>query len=131
MLALARDQTKGGTASADCVPFCLAGGNCLVWLIIQNPVLSWNGRLRPQGPPPTPLDQDYAATGSVPPATAEFGLASIALRVSNRAAWRSAVDARWLVADNVPSHRVSVGDVVAEGARAVAYFHVEDIDAVV
>jgi hypothetical protein len=77
---------------------------------------------RSSGPPPTPLDQDYAAAGYVPPATAESGLASIVLRMSNSAAWRSAADARWLVGDNVPPHRVGVGDiiVVMEGPRIVA-----------
>jgi hypothetical protein len=37
------------------------------------------------------------------------------------------------VVDDVPPHRVGVGDliVVTEGARTVAHFHVEDIDAVV
>jgi hypothetical protein len=55
------------------------------------------------------------------------------LRVSNRTAWRSATDARWLVVDNVPPYRVGVGDliVVIEGGRTVAHFRVEDIDAVV
>jgi hypothetical protein len=35
--------------------------------------------------------------------------------------------------DNVPPYRVGIGDivVVTAGARAVAYFHVEGIDAVV
>jgi hypothetical protein len=42
-------------------------------------------------------------------------------------------DARWLVGDNLPPHRVGVGDiiVVTDGPRTVAYFHAEDIDAVV
>jgi hypothetical protein len=37
------------------------------------------------------------------------------------------------VGDNLPRHRVGVEDiiVVTEGPRTVAYFHVEDIDAVV
>jgi len=87
---------------------------------------------RSSGPLP-PLGQDFAATAYVPPATAQSGLASIVLRVSNRTAWRSAADARRLVVDNVPPHRVGVGDLigVTEGARTVAHFHVEDIDAVV
>ena len=88
---------------------------------------------RSSGPPPTPLDRDFAATGFVPPATAQSGLASIVLRVSDRTAWRSAAEGRWLVVDNVAPHTVSVGDliVITEGERTVAYFHVEDIDAVV
>src|SRR5580704_3408166 len=82
---------------------------------------------RDSGPPPTPIDQDYAATGFVPPATIDSGLASVVLRVGDRTAWRSKADARWLVVDNVPPHRVSEGDVivVTEGRRVVAYFHVE------
>jgi hypothetical protein len=64
---------------------------------------------RSSEPPPTPLDTDYAATGYVPPATAASGLASNVLRVSKRTAWRSAADARWLVGDNLPPHRVGVG----------------------
>src|ERR1035437_5543543 len=83
---------------------------------------------RSSGPLP-PLGQDFAATAYVPPATAQSGLASIVLRVSNRTAWRSAADARRLVVDNVPPHRVGVGDliVVTEGARTVANFPFADI----
>jgi hypothetical protein len=88
---------------------------------------------RNTGPPPTPADQDYAATGFVPPATARTGLASVVLRVADRAAWRSPADARWLVVDNVPPHRVDEGDVlvVTEGHRVVAYFHVQSTEPVV
>lgn len=88
---------------------------------------------RDTGPPPTPPDQDYAATGYVPPASAETGLASLALRVRNREAWRSEASARWLIVDNVAPHRVSKGDVIVitEGRRVVAYFHVEAIDPLV
>ena len=88
---------------------------------------------RDSGPPPTPADHDYASTGFVPPATLESGLASVVLRVRDRAAWRSEADARWLVADNIPPHRVSEGDiiVVTEGRRVVASFHVESMDEVV
>jgi len=88
---------------------------------------------RDSGPPPTPIDHDYAATGFVPPATLDSGLASVVLRVSDRTALRSEADARWLAVDNVPPHRVSEGDVivVTEGRRVVAYFHVESIDPVV
>jgi hypothetical protein len=88
---------------------------------------------RDSGPPPTPPGQDYAATGFVPPATAESGLASVVLRVLDRAAWRSEADARWLIVDNVPPHRVGEDDVivVTEGRRVVAYFHVESMDPVV
>src|SRR6476620_9859626 len=76
---------------------------------------------RDSGPPPTPTDQDYAATGYVPPATADTGLASVVLRVQDRTAWRSEADAGWLAVDNVPPYRVSEGDVVVvtEGHREV------------
>jgi hypothetical protein len=88
---------------------------------------------RDSGPPPTPIYHDYAATGFVPPATLDSGLASVALRVSDRTVWRSEADARWLVVDNVPPHRVSEGDVivVTEGRRVVAYFHVASMDPLV
>jgi hypothetical protein len=82
---------------------------------------------RDSGPPPTPAEQDYAATGFVPPADADSGLASVVLRVRDRTAWQSTADARWLVVDNVPPHRVSEGDVIVitEGRRVVACFHVD------
>lgn len=88
---------------------------------------------RESGPPPTPADQDYAATGFVPPSTADTGLASVVLRVADRAAWRSPADAGWLVVDNVPPFRLGEGEVlvVTEGRRVVAYFHVESMDDVV
>ena len=88
---------------------------------------------RESGPPPTPMDQDYAATGFVPPASLDSGLASVVLRVRDRTAWRSEADGRWLVVDNDPPYRVSEGDVIVitEGRRAVAYFHVESMDPVV
>ena len=88
---------------------------------------------RDSGPPPTPPDHDFAATGFVPPATVDTGLASLVLRVRDRAAWRSDADVRWLVVDNVPPYRVTEGDVivVTEGRRDVAYFHVESMDPVV
>lgn len=88
---------------------------------------------RDSGPPPTPPEQDYAATGFVPPSTADTGLASVVLRVKDRAAWRSAADAGWLVVDNVPPYRVRDGDVlvVTEGRRVIAYFRVESSDEIV
>lgn len=87
---------------------------------------------RDTGPPRTPGDQDYAATGFVPPGTADTALASVVLRVEDRSAWRSRADAAWLVVDNEPPHQVSVNDiiVVTEGARVVAHFHVESIDTI-
>lgn len=85
---------------------------------------------RDAGPPPTPADQDYAATGFVPPATAESGLASFVLRVENRQAWRSPADARWLMVDNDGPYQVESGAVVVvtEGVRVVAYFHVDEVE---
>lgn len=85
---------------------------------------------RNSGPPPTPADQDYAATGFVPPATSRSGLASIVLRVHDRTAWRSSADASWLIAENVHPNAVGPGDVIliTEGARTVAYFHVKQVD---
>ena len=79
------------------------------------------------------MDQDYAATGFVPPATFDSALVSVVLRVRDRTTWRSEADARWLVVDNVRPYRVSEGDVivVTEGRRMVAYFHVESMDPVV
>src|SRR5262245_44570761 len=65
---------------------------------------------RDSGPPLTPIEHDYAATGFVPPATVDSGLASAVLRVRDRTAWRSEADAQWLVVDNIPPHRVSEGD---------------------
>lgn len=88
---------------------------------------------RDSGPPPTPADHDYAATGFVPPSTVDTGLASVVLRVADRSAWRSPADAAWLVVDNVPPHRLGERDVlvVTEGRRVVAYFHVDSVDDVV
>jgi hypothetical protein len=85
---------------------------------------------RATGPPPTPPDQDFAATGFVPPATANTGLASVVLRVRDRTAWRSDADAGWLIVDTVPPHRVTDGDVIVitEGLREVACFHVVTVD---
>ena len=56
---------------------------------------------RSSGPPPTPAEQDYAATAFVPPHTIQTGLASFVLRVEERTAWRSRAFAAWLlVADS-------------------------------
>ena len=84
---------------------------------------------RSSGPPPTPADQDYAATAFVPPYDIENGLASFVLRVDDRTAWRSPATAGWLVVDNTSVHTVQAGTVViiTEGARRVGYFHVTEV----
>jgi hypothetical protein len=83
---------------------------------------------RSTGPPRTPRDQDYAATAYVPPASESDGLASFVIRVTDRAAWRSAAAATWLVVENQGLQRVEPGTVVivTEGSRRVAYFHVAE-----
>lgn len=75
---------------------------------------------RDTGPPPTPQEQVYAATGFVPPRTADSGLASVVLDVQDRAAWRSVASARWLVVDDVGPQLVEGGDIIvyADGASA-------------
>lgn len=84
---------------------------------------------RRSGPPPTPEDQDYAATAFVPPASVQDGLASFVLRVSDRSAWRSAAEGAWLVVENEGRQRVDAGSivVVTEGARPVAYFEIREV----
>ena len=84
---------------------------------------------RQSGPPPTPEDQDYAATAFVPPATVNDGLASFVLRVADRSAWRSEAEGAWLVVENDGLQRVEPGSVVVvtEGPRPVAHFHVRDV----
>jgi hypothetical protein len=83
---------------------------------------------RASGPPPTPPDQDYAATAYVPPATASDGLASFVIRATDRTAWRSAATATWLVVNNEGQQSIEPGAVVivTEGSRPVAYFHVTE-----
>lgn len=87
---------------------------------------------RDTGPPPTPQEQVFAATGFVPPHSADSGLASFVLDVQDRAAWRSAASGCWLMVDNEGAQFVQGGDiiVVTEGRRVVAYFHVESVDAI-
>jgi SOS-response transcriptional repressor LexA len=86
---------------------------------------------RSSGPPPTPNDQDYAATAYVPPATIDDGLASFVLRVADRSAWRSEASGAWLAVDNEGVYWVDEGSVVVvtEGSRPVAYFHVCEVAA--
>jgi hypothetical protein len=86
---------------------------------------------RASGPPPTAADQDYAATGFVPPSSSADGLASFVIRAADRTAWRSAATARWLVLDNSEMPRIEAGTVivVTEGLRPVAYFHLAVVPA--
>lgn len=81
---------------------------------------------RASGPPPTPREQDYAATAFVPPHTVETGLASFVVRVADQTAWRSWAVATWLVVDNSGEYAVAPGSVVVvtEGPRPVAFFRV-------
>jgi hypothetical protein len=81
---------------------------------------------RDSGPPLAPADQDFAATGLVPPATPATELASVVLRVEDRTAWRSKTDAGWLVIDNQPPHQVGPDAVIVvpEGRPTCAYLHV-------
>ncbi|GIJ46202.1 hypothetical protein Val02_30880 [Virgisporangium aliadipatigenens] len=52
---------------------------------------------RSSGPPATPAGERYAATAFVPPWTAETGLASFVMRVSDPSGWTSAAEGAWLV----------------------------------
>jgi hypothetical protein len=78
---------------------------------------------RASGPPPTPREQDYAATAFVPPHTVQGGLASFVVRVEDRMAWRSRAFAGWLLVDSAGDQAVVPGTVivVTEGPRAVAF----------
>jgi hypothetical protein len=84
---------------------------------------------RSSGPPATPATDDYAATAFLPPGTADAGLASFILRVSDRGAWTSGAEGAWLVEQDSPRFPVQAGSVlvVTEGREPVAYFHVESV----
>jgi hypothetical protein len=84
---------------------------------------------RRTGPPVTTAENDYAATGFVPPLTVATGLASLVVRPATPGAWRSAADAGWLVGDYRYPVDVAAGDVivVTEGPTVVGYFHVESV----
>jgi len=84
---------------------------------------------RSSGPPPTPAEQDYAATAFVAPHTVESGLASFVLRVEDRTAWRSRAFAAWLLVAKSGDQQVGPGTVivVTEGPRLVAFFRVDHI----
>jgi hypothetical protein len=81
---------------------------------------------RSSGPP---TKDEYRATGFVPPYTAETGLASFWLRDFAPGTWRSSATGWWLVAENAGAQEVKPGSVVVvtEGAKPVAYFHVEQL----
>jgi hypothetical protein len=84
---------------------------------------------RQSGPPATAENENYAATAFVLPASADDGLASFVVRVTDREAWRSAATARWLAVENEGVNQVDRGTVmvVTEGARPVAHFHVTEV----
>jgi hypothetical protein len=84
---------------------------------------------RSSGPPPTPIEHDYAATAYVLPRGPE-SLASFALRVEDRTAWRSPATGGWLIVDNTDPYTIRPGAIVAvtEGpSKVVAYFHVTEV----
>lgn len=84
---------------------------------------------RTSGPPLSMADRDYAHTAYVPPKTSDSGLASFALRNFRSGALISSAEGRWLLVPNEGDQLVEAGTVVVctEGARAVAYFHVERV----
>jgi hypothetical protein len=83
------------------------------------------------GPPPTPREQDYAATAFVPPHTVQGGLASFVVRVEDRRAWHSRAFAGWLLVDSAGDQAVVPGTVivVTEGPRPVAFLRVDHVRA--
>jgi hypothetical protein len=89
----------------------------VVWLTPEQ-----GGRV--SGPPAG--SGDYAATAYVPPQSAEEGLASFALRITDPQAWISLAEGAWLVPQDDPRFTVTPGAVlvVTEGPQPVAYFHV-------
>lgn len=84
---------------------------------------------RTSGPPATPPEHDYAATGFVPPHTVDSGLASLVVRVDDRTAWRTRALAAWLIVDGQGGQLVVPGDiiVVTEGPRPVAFLRVNRV----
>jgi hypothetical protein len=81
---------------------------------------------RRSGPP----ESDYAATGFVPPRSADDGLASFVLARFDATAWISDAVGWWLIVENEADQAVVPGSVVivTEGAHPVAYFHVQDVE---
>lgn len=94
----------------------------VVWLTRDQ-----GGRL--SGPPAGGADSEYRVTGFVPPHTLDDGLASFWLSGFETGAWRSPATGWWLTVDNTGAHKVRPGSVVVitEGARTVAYFHVDEV----
>jgi hypothetical protein len=84
---------------------------------------------RSSGPP---TGAEYRVTGFVPPRTIEDGLASFWLVDFEPGAWRSPAVGWWLAVENVGAQEVRPGGVVVvtEGARTVAYFHVDEVRAI-
>jgi hypothetical protein len=82
---------------------------------------------RSSGPPTT---EEYRVTGYVPPHTVNDGLASFWLRDFAPGEWQSSATGRWLAVENEGPQELRPGSivVVTEGARTVAYFHVDDVD---
>jgi hypothetical protein len=68
-------------------------------------------------------------TGYVPPYTVETGLASFWLADFTPGEWRSTATGWWLAVENVGPQELRPGSVVVvtEGARHVAYFHVDEV----
>lgn len=83
---------------------------------------------RSSGPPTA---EEYRVTAFVPPRTIDDGLASFWLSDFDPGAWRSRAVGWWLAVDNVGAQEVQPGSVVVvtEGARTVAYFHVDEVRA--
>lgn len=71
----------------------------------------------------------YAATGWLPPLSAEDGLRSLLLRGFVSGQWRSAAEARWLVElEDYPEVVPGSVLVVSEGPRPVGFFLVDHAD---
>jgi hypothetical protein len=78
----------------------------IVWLTAER-----GGRR--SGPPATPTDEDHAATADVSPASLDDGSASFVVRVVDRSAWRSDVQADSLAVENEGVHWIAEGSIVA------------------
>jgi hypothetical protein len=95
----------------------------VVWLTPQE-----GGRAA--GPPLPSAERPYAAPAFVPPQTMDDLWGTFVLRQSERGAWSSSAEGRWLVPEEAARHRsVETGDTVllTEGQQVVARFHVEQV----